>query len=108
MATHTEPAFLPAELDAAPEARAQNAMAWVANLAVLWDRRRVLANVAAIALLVNLFIAFLIPKRYESTARIMPPDSSSSSTAMLAALWAFAGTARCLWTFCAAEPCPVT
>ena len=60
---------------------------WVANAAVLWDRRRTLARVAIISAVVSLIIAFIIPKRYESTARIMPPDSSGSGgTAMLAAL----------------------
>ena len=59
---------------------------WVVNVAVLWDRRRLLARVSAIALVASFAIAFLIPKRYESTARIMPPENSNSGTAMLAAL----------------------
>ena len=59
---------------------------WVVNAAVLWDRRRLLLRVAAIALVISLAIAFLIPKRYESTARIMSPENGSSGTAMLAAL----------------------
>jgi capsule polysaccharide export protein KpsE/RkpR len=59
---------------------------WVVNMAVLWERRKTLARVAIVALIVNLGIAFVIPKRYQSTARIMPPDSASSGTAMLAAL----------------------
>ncbi len=59
---------------------------WVTNVAVLWDRRRTLFRVAAIALGLSLIIAFVIPKRYESTARIMPPENSNSGTAMLAAL----------------------
>lgn len=59
---------------------------WVVNAAVLWDRRRLLVRVAALALVVSLVIAFTIPKRYESTARIMPPENSNSGTAMLAAL----------------------
>jgi capsule polysaccharide export protein KpsE/RkpR len=88
MAAHIEPALLEAELRAAAENRApiEAHVQWAANMAVLWDRRRALAKVAAAALAVNLLFAFLIPKRYESTARIMPPDNSSSSTAMLAAL----------------------
>lgn len=59
---------------------------WVTNVAVLWDRRRALGRVAAVALGISLIIAFVIPKRYESTARIMPPENSNSGTAMLAAL----------------------
>lgn len=59
---------------------------WIANLQTLWDRRKLLVRVAAIALAVNLLIAFIVPKRYESTARIMPPESSSASAGMYAAL----------------------
>ena len=59
---------------------------WVANLSLLWDRRLVLVRGAGIALVVSLLIAFVIPKRYESTARIMPPESSGASAAMFAAL----------------------
>lgn len=59
---------------------------WVVNAAVLWDHRRVLLRVAATALAVSILIAFAIPKRYQSTARIMPPENASSGTAMLAAL----------------------
>ncbi len=71
------------EASSAPPTVAPN---WVVNLAVLWDRRQTLIRVAAIALGVSLILAFVIPKRYESTARLMPPDNSSSGTAMLAAL----------------------
>lgn len=59
---------------------------WVVNGAVLWSHRRRLAQVATISLLLSLTIAFLLPKRYNSSARIMPPGSSSGSTALLAAL----------------------
>lgn len=58
---------------------------WVVNASVLWQRRRLLLRVISISLLVSLLIAFTIPKRYKSTARIMPP-SSGMNTAMLAAL----------------------
>jgi uncharacterized protein involved in exopolysaccharide biosynthesis len=59
---------------------------WVVNANVLWDHRRTLARVTAIALVVSLLVAFTIPKRYTSTGRIMPPDNSGSSLAMFAAL----------------------
>jgi hypothetical protein len=39
-----------------------------------------------IALLANIAIALLIPRQFQSTARIMPPESSGSGTALLAAL----------------------
>jgi capsule polysaccharide export protein KpsE/RkpR len=38
------------------------------------------------ALLLSLVVAFTIPKRYESTTRIMPPDQQGSGALMLAAL----------------------
>ncbi len=87
MSIERESLLLENELDssASPAARAF-APNWVVNAAVLWDRRRLLARVAAIAVVISLAIAFLIPKRYESTARIMPPENGSSGTAMLAAL----------------------
>lgn len=59
---------------------------WVVNTAVLWERRRLLLRVVTISLLVSLLIAVVLPKRYKSSARIMPPSNSSMGTAMLAAL----------------------
>jgi uncharacterized protein involved in exopolysaccharide biosynthesis len=59
---------------------------WVANATLLWAHRRTLARVAGTALVLSAAIAFLLPKRYESKARIMPPDQTGSSVAMLAAL----------------------
>jgi uncharacterized protein involved in exopolysaccharide biosynthesis len=59
---------------------------WVTNSALLWERRRLFARIAVIGLVVSLVVVFLIPKRYESTARIMPPENSGAGTAMMAAL----------------------
>ena len=59
---------------------------WVVNLGLLFDHRRFLVRVAATALLSSAVLAFLLPKQYESTARIMPPDNVGSGSAMLAAL----------------------
>src|ERR1700728_447408 len=88
MAVEREQVVPEPELEEAPSIRVDRSLTpnWVTNVAVLWDRRRTLLRVAAIALGVSLIIAFVIPKRYESTARIMPPDNSNSGTAMLAAL----------------------
>jgi capsule polysaccharide export protein KpsE/RkpR len=88
MISEREQAVLDREFDAplpAPIA-SQTAPNWVGNLAVLWDRRRMLGRVAAASAAVSLVLAFVIPKQYESTARLMPPENSSSGTAMLAAL----------------------
>lgn len=59
---------------------------WVRNATTLWERRRLMFRIAAISLLLSLLIAFALPKRYKSSAQIMPPTNSSGPTAMLAAL----------------------
>jgi capsule polysaccharide export protein KpsE/RkpR len=59
---------------------------WVTNASVLWAHRRILGRTAVVSLLLSLVIAFVIPKRYESTARIMPPETSGAGTALLAAI----------------------
>jgi len=65
----------------------------MARLRLLWDQRQFLLGVVRYALLSSVLIAFLIPKRYESTARIMPPDTQSTSgLAMLASLSGRTGT----------------
>src|SRR5581483_7956854 len=54
---------------------------------LLWERRRFLARTAAYALGASTIIAFVIPKRYESTTRVMPPDArSGAGIAMMAAM----------------------
>jgi uncharacterized protein involved in exopolysaccharide biosynthesis len=52
-------------------------------------KRRFLFQSAAIGLLCATVVAFLIPKRYTSTAQLMPPDSQPGST--LALVSAFTG-----------------
>ncbi len=59
---------------------------WVFRTSLLWDRRKILSRVAVCALLASTAIAFLLPKQFESTARIMPPEQPSAGTAVLAAL----------------------
>src|SRR5215472_5068053 len=51
----------------------------VAYLRLLWENRRFLSRAALYALLASTVTAFLIPARYESTARLMPPDNQSAS-----------------------------
>lgn len=59
----------------------------VDRLRLLWDHRRFLFRVAACGFAVATVVAFLIPARYESTTRLMPPDDQSGSAfAMAAAL----------------------
>jgi uncharacterized protein involved in exopolysaccharide biosynthesis len=57
----------------------------VAYLRLLWCHRRLLARVALYGLLTSTILAFLIPVRFESTARLMPPDSSQSGGLAMAA-----------------------
>jgi capsule polysaccharide export protein KpsE/RkpR len=59
---------------------------WVSNASLLWEKRRTLARTAGISLVLALAVAFLLPKQYESSARIMPPGNSMGGAAMLAAL----------------------
>jgi len=49
------------------------------SLRLLWENRGWLSRVALYAGLASTLVAFLIPVRYESTARLMPPDNQSSS-----------------------------
>jgi uncharacterized protein involved in exopolysaccharide biosynthesis len=65
----------------------------VARLALLWSKRGFLARTAAAGLLVATLIAFLIPKQFTSTARLMPPDQGpGNGMAMMAALASKAGS----------------
>jgi uncharacterized protein involved in exopolysaccharide biosynthesis len=59
---------------------------WSDRFWFLWKRRKLLARAAAFSLVLGFGIAFITPKRYTSSATIMPPDQSGTSTLMLAAL----------------------
>ena len=59
---------------------------WVRNAMLLWQNRRLLARVGGIAFVLSTIIAFTLPKQYESSGRLMPPDQPNSGSAMLAAL----------------------
>jgi len=58
---------------------------FAARARVVWEERRFVGKVAGIGLVVSILIALLIPKQYESTARLMPPDQQESGMAMMAA-----------------------
>ena len=60
-------------------------------LLLLWDARQSLWRATLIGLVLATLIAFLIPKTYESTTRLMPPDQESGSLSMAAALMGKAG-----------------
>ncbi|HTQ98169.1 MAG TPA: hypothetical protein VMH89_15260, partial [Candidatus Acidoferrum sp.] len=48
-------------------------------LRLFWEHRQFLLRTGAYALLASILIAFLIPARYQSLTRLMPPDSQSTS-----------------------------
>jgi uncharacterized protein involved in exopolysaccharide biosynthesis len=59
----------------------------IAGLALLWRERGFLLRCGVIGLLASAIIAVLIPVRYTSTTRLMPPDQAGAGVAsMLAAL----------------------
>jgi uncharacterized protein involved in exopolysaccharide biosynthesis len=59
----------------------------IARMRVLWDGRRFIAKMALFGLVTGALVAFLLPKQYTSTVKLMPPDGQSSSgMAMLDAL----------------------
>ena len=68
-----------------PKERPQESGDSVVYLRLLWERRRFLARLAVYGLLGGTLIAFLIPTRYESTARLMPPDNTQTGNIAMAA-----------------------
>jgi len=63
------------------------------HLRLLWDYREFLGRVAIYAFLASTITAFVIPMRFQSTTRLMPPDTlSNSGLGMMAALAGRAGT----------------
>jgi uncharacterized protein involved in exopolysaccharide biosynthesis len=62
-----------------PEEVPQGNVFSVDRLRLLWENRRILFRAALYAFLASTLVAFFIPVRYESTARLMPPDNQSAS-----------------------------
>lgn len=59
----------------------------VAMLATLWERRDSLYKATLVGLILSIVVVFIIPVRYTSTTRLMPPDSAGGGvTSILAAL----------------------
>jgi capsule polysaccharide export protein KpsE/RkpR len=66
---------------------------FVGTLRNLWAERRFLGKAMFAGLAAGLLVGLLIPPRYQSTARLMPPDSQANpSLGMLAALTAKSGS----------------
>ncbi|MFZ3210356.1 MAG: hypothetical protein WA188_02485, partial [Terriglobales bacterium] len=51
----------------------------IAQLRLLWQRRRFVVRVVSCGAVAATLIALLVPARYRSTARLMPPDNRSMS-----------------------------
>jgi uncharacterized protein involved in exopolysaccharide biosynthesis len=60
----------------------ENALAY---FRLLWRHRGLLCRVTLYAMVASALLSFLIPTRYESTARLMPPDNPSTSGLAMAA-----------------------
>ena len=59
----------------------------IARLALFWRQRRVLFRGSAVGFVLSTIVALLIPVRYSSTTRLMPPDQSGQGLgSMLSAL----------------------
>ncbi|HET6145871.1 MAG TPA: Wzz/FepE/Etk N-terminal domain-containing protein [Candidatus Acidoferrales bacterium] len=82
---------LPPEIHAGPQNGSTASKSHISSeqtinkLRLIWSRRRFLLRVAVWGLVLGILTAFVIPKRYESTTRLMPPDQSGSGMAMLSA-----------------------
>ena len=63
-----------------------SAPTWLYNLSILWAHRRRLMRILVAAFLVSLLLSLVIPKTYVSQVRIMPPESSGSSSGLFSAL----------------------
>ena len=64
----------------------------VAYMRLLWEHRRLLARVTLYGFLSSALLTFFIPNRYQSTARLMPPDSNQSGGLAMAAAALSSGT----------------
>jgi uncharacterized protein involved in exopolysaccharide biosynthesis len=89
-----EDEFAPQFTETAPDEESQDRELLertVARARLLWQRRQFLFRVTSVAFLLSVLLAFLIPNRYESTTRLMPPDQSNSNMTKLAVLASQAG-----------------
>jgi capsule polysaccharide export protein KpsE/RkpR len=76
-----------------PLGSAEMSQGFLPYLRLFWEHRQFLLRTGAYALLASILIAFLIPARYESMTRLMPPDSQSASGLGMLALMAGRGGA---------------
>jgi capsule polysaccharide export protein KpsE/RkpR len=71
---------------------------WTGRLSLVWQQRKLVLRVFLLATPLSVCLVLLIPKEYESGARIMPPDVQNSAAPMLAVLASRAGGMNTLGT----------
>lgn len=67
------------------EKRAARAKA-VSRLRLLWGQKEKILRITAAGLVLFLVLAFVIPRKFESTTRLMPPDQPNAGMAVLGML----------------------
>jgi capsule polysaccharide export protein KpsE/RkpR len=86
-AQHYTQLDLEPELISVPEEDSRTRGRSIERLRILWERRALLYRWAVIGFVVSTIVAFLIPSRYTTTTRLMPPDQAGQGLAsMVAAL----------------------
>src|SRR5258708_39824813 len=75
-----EEACSPAGADLAEEPAGRERL--VTRLRCLWRGRRAVQRATGTGLVLSTLIAFLIPKHFESSAHLMPPDQANASAGM--------------------------
>jgi uncharacterized protein involved in exopolysaccharide biosynthesis len=70
-----------AQLDSPP-----HAYGWLLNLELFWAHRWQLVKVAACAFVISAALVLLLPKSYESTMALMPPDPMNTGSLMMAGM----------------------
>lgn len=75
----------PQDLGITAEDREQARQRFVARQRLVWAHRRLIAQAVIAGLLLSSVVAFLIPDRYRSATRLMPPDQPNAGIAALAA-----------------------
>src|SRR5579872_3005141 len=88
---YTEPELEP-ELVSIPEGAPREGGNSVEKWRLLWENRALLYRAALMGLVASTIIAFLIPARYTTTARLMPPDQASQGIASMVAALGKGGT----------------
>ena len=64
----------------------------IARVRILWEHRRTLAWSVVWGFVVSLLVVLILPKGYEATAKLMPPETGSGNGAALMAALATRGT----------------